>query len=371
MENVKKTALYDLHVKYGGKIIEFCGWALPTQYEGGGINAEHEAVRTAAGMFDVSHMGEVEVKGKEAEKFINYLVPNDITVLEPNQVLYTQFCYPHGGTVDDLLVYKYTNEDYLLVINAANVDKDYAWIVENSKGFDVSLKNISPEVSEIALQGPNAEKILQKLTDTDLAQVKFFYCKKDVNIGGASCLISRTGYTGEDGFEIYTSNEDVSAVWEKLMEAGKDLGIKPAGLGCRDTLRFEVALPLYGNELGEDISPLEAGLGYFVKLDKEADFIGKEALKKQKAEGLKRKLVGLELKGKGIARHECEVYSGDKKVGFVTTGYQSPSTGKVVALAIVDTEYTEMGTQLEIQIRKNRVPAEVVAKKFYNKSYKK
>ena len=369
VENVKKTPMYELHKKYGGKIIEFCGWALPVQYEG--INAEHEAVRTNAGMFDVSHMGEVEVKGKGATDFIQNLVANDVKVLENNQALYTHMCYPDGGTVDDLLVYKYTNDDYLLVINASNVEKDYSWIVENTKGFDVETKNISDDVAEIALQGPKAQAILQKLTDTNLDEVKFFYCKKDVNIAGANCMISRTGYTGEDGFEIYTSNDDAADVWEKLMEAGKDEGLKPAGLGCRDTLRFEVALPLYGQELDKDISPLEAGLGFFVKLDIEDDFIGKEALKKQKADGLTRKIVGFELKGKGIPRHGYDVLSNGEKIGFVTTGYQSPSTGRTVGLAMVDIAHADLGSEIEIQIRKKVVPAEVVKKRFYSKSYKK
>ncbi|MGE5629964.1 MAG: glycine cleavage system aminomethyltransferase GcvT [Caulobacteraceae bacterium] len=368
MGEPKKTTLYHTHEKYGGKIIDFAGWALPVQYEG--ITAEHEAVRNNAGLFDVSHMGEVEIRGKQAADFVQNLVTNDISVMNENQVIYALMCYPDGGIVDDLLVYKFTNDYYLLVINAGNIDKDFQWMKDNAGSYDIELKNISDNVSEVALQGPKAEETLQQLTDTDLSKIAFFYLKKDVKIAGKNCLVSRTGYTGEDGFEIYMKNEDVEYIWDKILEAGKDKGVKPAGLGSRDTLRFEANLPLYGNELSPEITPLEAGFGIFVKLSK-SDFIGKEALVKQKEEGLKRKIIGFEMVEPGIPRHGYDVLSGGKRIGFVTTGYNSPTLKKSIGLAMVDIEYTELGTPIEIQIRKNVVKAKVISRKFYNKNYKK
>ena len=368
MEQIKKTALYDAHKRYGGKLIEFAGWELPVQYEG--IIPEHEAVRNTAGIFDVSHMGEVTVKGTEAFDFVQNLVTNDISVLNENQVIYTLMCYPDGGVVDDLLVYKYTNESFLLVINASNVEKDYSWMLDNCKNYNAELHNISGSVSEVAFQGPFAQEILQTLTTSNLDDIKFFHFKDKVNISGIECLVSRTGYTGEDGFEIYTSNESIEKIWDSILNAGKDKNIKPCGLGCRDTLRFEAALPLYGNEISKDISPLEAGLGFFVKLDKNS-FIGKEALVKQKSEGLKRKTVGFEMKDRGIPRHGYEVFADGRNIGFVTTGYFSPTLKKNIGLALVDANYSELGGSFDIIIRNRPAKAEVISKKFYNKNYKK
>lgn len=368
MSELRKTSLFKSHEKHGGKIVNFSGWALPVQYEG--LTAEHESVRNFAGLFDVSHMGEVEVKGKEAFDFVQNLVTNDVSVLEDNQVIYTFMCYHHGGVVDDLLVYKFTNNHFFLVINASNIEKDFKWMKENVGSYEVEVTNISDDVSEMAIQGPNAQKILQKLTDTELSEIGFFYCKRDVKIGSANCLVSRTGYTGEDGFEIYISHDDAESVWDKLMEAGKEYGLKPAGLGARDTLRFEAALPLYGNELSEDITPLEAGLGFFVKLDKE-NFIGKESLVKQKEEGLKRKIVGFEMIDKGIPRHGYDVMADGKKIGFVTTGYAAPTVNKNIGLAMVDIEYAKLETPIEIKVRKRILKAKVVSKRFYTKKYKK
>lgn len=368
MENVKKTALFGVHENLGGKIIDFAGWALPVQYEG--LISEHEAVRNQAGIFDVSHMGEVEVKGSEAFNFVQNLVTNDITVLQDNQVLYSLMCYPDGGIVDDLLIYKLNDQHFYLVINASNVDKDFQWMKDNKKNYNAELTNISDQVSEVALQGPKAQEILQKLTDTKLDEIKFFFCKRDVNVAGIKCLISRTGYTGEDGFEIYTANKDIETIWNKITEAGKDLGLKPCGLGCRDTLRFEATLPLYANEISKDISPLEAGLGIFVKLSKES-FIGKDALAKQKAEGLKRKTVGFEMIDKGIPRHGYEVAVDGKVIGFVTTGYMSPTLKKSIGLALIDADYAVLGTKIDIIVRNKPLKAEVISKKFLAKNYKK
>ncbi|QEK13448.1 glycine cleavage system aminomethyltransferase GcvT [Crassaminicella thermophila] len=368
MKELKKTSLFEAHKRYGAKMIDFSGWVLPLQYEG--ITAEHEAVRNFAGLFDVSHMGEVEVKGNEAFDFVQNLITNDASILEDHQVIYTLMCYPYGGVVDDLLVYKFTNKHFYLVINASNVEKDFNWMKQNLGNYDVELTNISDNVSEMAIQGPNAEKILQKLTDTDLSTIKFFYCKKDVKVAGANCLISRTGYTGEDGFEIYLSHEDAETVWDKLLKVGKEFGLKPAGLGARDTLRFEATLPLYGNELSENITPLEAGLGFFVKLDKQ-NFIGKEALLKQKEEGLKRKIVGFEMIDRGIPRHGYDVIADGRNIGFVTTGYSAITVKKNIGLAMVDIEYAKLGTPIEIKVRKKNLKAKVISKKFYTKNYKK
>ena len=368
MSNLKKTSLFNTHEKYGGKIIDFSGWQLPVQYDG--ITSEHEATRNKAGLFDVSHMGEVEVKGKDAFKFVQNLVTNDVSILEDNQVLYTFMCYEDGGVVDDLLVYRFNEEHFFLVINAGNIDKDFEWMKQNLDKHEIDVVNISDQVCQLAIQGPNAQEILQKLTDVDLTQIKFFYCKRNVDVDGVSCLVSRTGYTGEDGFEIYLDNDRAEYVWEKLMEAGKELGLKPVGLGARDTLRFEVALPLYGNELSKDITPLEAGLGFFVKLETD-DFIGKEALVEQKSDGLKRKIVGFEMIDKGIPRHGYEVWADGKQIGFVTTGYASPTVKKNIGFAMVPIEYSKLGTPIEIKVRKRILKAQVVSKRFYTKNYKK
>lgn len=368
MENLKKTPLFNSYEKYGGKIIDFAGWALPVQYEG--IIAEHEAVRTNAGLFDVSHMGEVEITGEDALKFVQNLVTNDVSILEDNQVLYALMCYPNGGVVDDLIVYRFNEKYFLLVINAGNIEKDFEWMLSNKNGFNVDVINISSSVAQLAIQGPKAQTILQKLTDTDLGSIKFFFCKRDVLIGGIKCLVSRTGYTGEDGFEIYVDAESVAVLWDSILDIGKEDGLKPVGLGARDTLRFEVNLPLYGNELSENITPLEAGLGFFVKLDKES-FIGKDALVKQKREGLRRKIVGFEMKGKGIPRHGYEVFVGDEKIGTVTTGYLSPSVKKNIGLALVDSKYSELETTIFIKVRNKIIEAVVVDKRFYKKNYNK
>ncbi len=367
MDRVQQTPLYETHKALGGKIIDFAGWALPVQYEG--IIEEHEAVRQAAGIFDVSHMGEVTIKGPEAQKFVQYLVTNDISKLNPNQVIYTMMCYEDGGVVDDLLVYHLDDNDYYLVINASNVEKDYEWMLKQSASFDCELENISHEIGEVAIQGPHAQAILQKQVAVNLDHIGFFYCQPDIMVDGVKCLISRTGYTGEDGFEVYAKADEIVKVWKALMEAGEDLGLKPAGLGARDTLRFEANLPLYGNEISESITPLEAGLGFFVKLDKD-QFIGKEALQKQKEAGLKRKIVGFEME-KGIPRHGYDVLSEGKVIGMVTTGYFSPTLKKNIGLALIESEYAKMGNALDIQIRKRVLPATIVSKRFYQKNYKK
>jgi aminomethyltransferase len=363
--DAKKTPLYEEHIKLGGNVVDYAGWFLPVEYEG--LVPEHQAVRNAVGMFDVSHMGEITVKGKDALAFVDYLVSNDVTTLVDNQIIYTHFCNPDGGVVDDLLVYRFAEDDIYLVVNASNTDKDFKWVSDNKGDYDVELVNISDSVGEIAIQGPLAEKVLQKLTDYDLSQIKFFFLKRNVEIAGVECMVSRTGYTGEDGFEVYSDNIGIVKVWNAILEAGKEEGIKPAGLGCRDTLRFEASLPLYGHEFDDTISPLEAGFKYFVKLDKKSDFIGKEALNKQWSEGLKRKLVGFEMVDRGIAREGYEIYKDGEKIGHVTTGYMSPTLGKTIGNALVKSEYTELGTELDIKIRNKFAKAKVISKKFINR----
>lgn len=361
----KKTPLYDEHVKLGGKVVDYAGWLLPVQYEG--LVQEHETVRNAVGLFDVSHMGEITVKGKDALAFVDYLMTNDITKVVDNQIVYTFMCRPTGFVVDDLLVYRFGPEDFYLVVNASNTDKDYDWILEQKGDFDVEIENISDDVGEVAIQGPLAQKVLQKLTKTDLDKITFFTLDRNVDVNGVECMVSRTGYTGEDGFEVYTTNEGVVKVWNDLLEAGKEEGIKPVGLGCRDTLRFEASLPLYGHEMGEEINPLEGGFKYFVKLDKEADFIGKEELNKQWTEGLERKLAGFEMVDRGIPREDYEIQKDGEVIGHVTTGYMSPTLKKNIGNALIKTEFTPIGTEIDIMIRNKPAKAVIISKKFLKK----
>lgn len=367
MSNAKRTPLYEVYVNHGGKIVEFAGWEMPVQYSN--IIEEHNTVRNVAGLFDVSHMGEVSVVGPEAEAFVDYLVTNNVKKMNESQVMYTVMCYPHGGVVDDLLVYKYNTEKYMLVINASNIDKDFAWIVENGKDFNVELTNISDKTAQVAFQGPQAEEILQTLTGYDLSTIKFFYFAETA-VAGKPVIISRTGYTGEDGFEVYCQPEDVVELWNRILENGKELGAKPIGLGARDTLRFEAVLPLYGHEISETITPLEAGLKFVVKLDKE-QFIGKEALVKQWEEGLPRKLVGLEMIDRGVPRAGYEVGKNGEIIGQVTTGSYSPTLDKNIGLALIQTQYSELGTEIDIMRGQKALKAKVIPVPFYKKNYKK
>jgi aminomethyltransferase len=364
---VKKTPIYEKHCEMGGRIIDFGGWALPVEFTG--VIDEHEQVRTAAGLFDVSHMGEIIVKGPDATQFISNLITNNITGAEDYQTIYSPMCYSNGGVVDDLLVYKYSNQYYLLVVNAANIDKDFEWMKENLID-QVEIENVSEIYAEIAIQGPKSEEILQELTMTSLEEIKFFHFKPHVMIDGREAIVSRTGYTGEDGFEIYIKSEDAAALWEKILKVGRDKGLIPVGLGARDTLRFEAALPLYGHELSKDISPIEAGLGRFVKLEKDS-FIGREALIKQKEEGVKRKLVGFEMIERGIPRNEYDVQIQGRNIGYVTTGSFSPSLKKNIGLALIEADYALEGTELDIVIRGKTIKAKIVKLPFYAKKYKK
>ncbi|WP_143415175.1 glycine cleavage system aminomethyltransferase GcvT [Geobacillus sp. E263] len=362
---LKRTPLFAVYERYGAKTIDFGGWELPVQFSS--IKEEHEAVRTRAGLFDVSHMGEFVVKGDDSLAFLQKMMTNDVSKLTDGRVQYSLMCYEDGGTVDDLLIYKKADGHYLLVVNAANIEKDFEWLHGHLFG-DVELVNISQEIAQLALQGPLAEQVLQKLTNTDLSAIKFFSFQDDININGVKVLVSRTGYTGEDGFEIYCRREDAVALWESILEAGKEEGVLPCGLGARDTLRFEATLPLYGQELSKDITPIEAGLGFAVKTNKDADFIGKDVLKKQKEEGTARKLVGIEMIDKGIPRHGYKVFANGEEIGFVTTGTQSPTLKKNIGLALIKTEFTEMDTEVEVEIRGKRLKAKVIATPFYKRA---
>ncbi len=365
-EQLKKTCLHDRHVELGAKMSPFAGFDMPIQYSG--IIDEHKAVREHVGMFDVSHMGEVFVSGKDAERFVNHIFTNDVRGMADGKVLYGMMLYPDGGTVDDLLVYKeYAPEHYLLVINAANIDKDFAWMQENAAGYDVVLENASEAWGQIAVQGPEAEKaVVEVLGFADAAGLGF-YEFKDECVDGRRVILSRTGYTGEDGFEVYASPELTVKFWDRLLSAG----VKPCALGCRDTLRFEAGLPLYGDELSAEISPVMAGLGMFCKLDKE-EFIGKEALLAQKAEGVKSRIIGIELSDNAVPRAGYPVETAEGvQVGVVTTGYHSISLDKSICFALVDSAYAALGTELMIRIRKRTFPGTIVKKRFYQTKYKK
>lgn len=365
-ENLKKTCLYDSHVALGAKMSPFAGFMMPIQYSS--ITEEHNAVRHAVGMFDVSHMGEIFVSGPDAEKFVNHIFTNEIRGFEPGKVLYGMMLHQDGGVVDDLLVYREFEPDhFLLVVNAANIDKDYEWILAQTAGYDVKVVNDSDNWGQIAVQGPGAEKVVTEVLGLAEAAELTFYTYYEAQWNGHRMVVSRTGYTGEDGFELYTTCEDIKEIWKKLL----DNGVVPCGLGCRDTLRFEAGLPLYGDELSDTITPIEAGLGMFCKLDKE-EFIGKDVVAKQKAEGTERKLVGIELEDKAIPRATYPVETEDgTQVGVVTTGYHSISLEKSICFAMVQTAYSKLDTPLWIRIRKKVFPGKVVKKRFYQTNYKK
>ncbi|SDN41210.1 glycine cleavage system aminomethyltransferase GcvT [Alkalicoccus daliensis] len=353
-----KTPLYDSYAKYGGKTIDFGGWDLPVQFSS--IKEEHHQVRNKSGVFDVSHMGEIRVTGKDTIKYLQKMLTNDISKVKDGQCQYTAMCYENGGTVDDLVLYKFSDQEVLLIVNAANIQKDYEWLLEH-RTEEVNVDNESEKFAQLAVQGPEAENILQTFTDTDLNNIRFFRFQNDVRLAGHAVLISRTGYTGEDGFEIYCRPEAAADIWDKVIAEG----VSPIGLGARDTLRFEAKLALYGQELSKDITPIEAGIGFAVKPDKDIKCIGYDTLKKQKEEGPERKLIGLEMIDKGIPRTDYKVLTNDKEIGFVTTGTQSPTLGKNVGLAIVDKEYTELGTEVFVQVRKRTLKAKVVKTPFY------
>lgn len=359
----RKTPLYEMHLKYGGKMVPFAGYLLPVQY-GSGVIAEHMAVRTACGLFDVSHMGEITCTGKDALRNLNHLLTNDYSEMYDGQARYSPMCNENGGVVDDLIVYKVRDDHYFIVVNAANKDKDFAWMKEHEFG-DAVFTDISEEVAQIALQGPAAQRILEKLVSAQEIPEHYYSAGFHRQIGGSDCIISRTGYTGEDGFEFYLAAQEAAKLWELLLETGKAEGLIPCGLGARDTLRLEAAMPLYGHEMDDGITPLEAGLGIFVKMGKE-DFLGKAAL--EAAGTPQRKRVGLKVTGRGIIREHADVYDGEKKIGQTTSGTHCPYLKAPLAMALLDSAYTAPGTVVEADVRGRRVAAEVVKLPFYKRA---
>jgi aminomethyltransferase len=358
-ESLRRTPLYEEHKALGARLVGFSGWEMPVQYEG--IKAEHQAVRRAVGLFDVSHMGEAVFRGPDAEEAVQRLVTRDVSRLETTQAGYSAVCYEDGGTVDDVLVYR-RPEDFLIVVNAANRKKDLDHFRENTGDLDVEVSDESDGWALLALQGPEAAELLQDLTDADLSTLKYYrFLEREV--AGTKAMISRTGYTGEDGFEIYLSPDDAPRVWRELLETGAT----PAGLGARDTLRLEAGMCLYGNELDPETTPLEAGIGFAVHLDKEQDFIGQEALIREKEEGLRKKLVGFEVEGRGIARHDHPVKVEDETVGRVTSGTLSPTLNKAIGLALVSPEVED---RFEVVIRERPVEAHTVELPFYKREKK-
>ena len=362
---MKKTPLYEEHLRAGGRMVDFHGWLLPVQY--GGIIEEHQAVRSSAGLFDVSHMGELEVKGPDAEEFLQSIVTNDIEGIDNGQMIYSPMCYRNGGTVDDLIIYRFARDHFLLVVNASNTQKDYEWLLENLKG-NAALQNLSDAYAQLALQGPKAQMILQKLAGCDLNIIKFFHFANNIKLGGVEAILSRSGYTGEDGFEIYVSPADAGKLWGLILDAG-GTDVRPAGLGARDTLRFEAALPLYGQELSEDISPVEAGLAKFVEPDKK-DFNGKPELVRQLAEGTSKRIAGFEMLDRGMPRSHYEVFAGGRRIGFVTSGGFCPSLKSNLGMALIETDYSRPGSSIEIAIREKALMAKTIKMPFYKKQYK-
>ena len=358
----KKTPLYETHVALKGKIVPFGGYLLPVKYQETGLVKEHLAVREAVGMFDVSHMGEIVIQGKDALKNVQNLFTNDFETMKQGQIKYTLMCQEDGGIIDDLILYKYEEDMYMGVVNAANKEKDYQWIKEHVTG-EVEVIDYSEGIGLIAIQGPKAKATLLKLIDSADFPEKYYTFKSKVKVNDMIIDLSETGYTGEEGYELYTRSEDVVAIWKLLMEAGQEFGITPCGLGARDTLRLEAGMPLYGHEMSETINPIQAGLKFAVKLNK-PEFIGKEAI--ENAEN-KRKRVGLKILGKGIVRENAPVFIGDEEVGLSTSGTHAPHLGYAIAMAYIDQEFTELGQQVEVEVRGRRILAEVTPMPFYKK----
>ncbi len=360
-ETLRRTPLYQEHVERGGKMVLFAGFEMPVQYEPG-ITAEHRMVREAAGLFDVSHMGEFEIRGPQALDLVQYLTVNDVTRVQPGQAQYSALCLEDGGVVDDLLVYRF-HDHFMLVVNAANRSKDLSWVRMHARHFDAEVKDRSDETALLALQGPRSAEVLAPHCDVDLGAVRYYGFRRG-GVAGCEAIISRTGYTGEDGFELYVAPNDAVCLWRRILEVGSPAGVGPVGLGARDSLRLEMGYSLYGNDLDEKHTPLESGLGWIVYLDKGA-FIGREALLRQREEGISERLVGLELTSRGFPRHGYDVLSGSDKVGTVTSGTVSPSTGRGVALARVRNEVAAPGTPLSVEIRGKAVRARVERPPFY------
>ena len=358
---LKKTPLNQVEKDLGGKMVDFGGWELPVQYAGG-ILEEHDAVRTRAGVFDVSHMGEITVRGPKALELLQQNTCNDVTKLVDGRIHYNGLLYPNGGFVDDILIYRNGPEDYFLVVNASNTDKDFEWLRDNVQGLDVDVQNVSASYAQLALQGPDAEKILQPMTDLALAPIKYYRFGAG-KVDGAPAIVSRTGYTGEDGFEVYVAPEHAPRIMQKMIDAGA----KPCGLGARDTLRLESSMALYGNDIDHTTTPIEADLEWIVKLDK-GDFNGRDVLEREKSEGPRRKLAGFEMVDRGIARHGYPVVDGKEEIGVVTSGTHSPSLKKAIGLAYLPLDKTAPGTEFTVLIRGKETRARVVPTPFYKRA---
>lgn len=360
---LKQTPLNAAHKALGARMVDFGGWDMPVIYTN--QIEEHHAVRQKAGLFDVSHMGEILVSGQQAFELVQKLVSRDISKMEAGRVTLGVMCNETGGILDDLTVYKMGDQKFLLVVNAGTCEDDYAWIKKHAVGHNVNVDNLSDDVTKLDLQGPNAEKILQKLTAADLSEIKR-YGFKTIHVDGVETIVSRSGYTGEDGFELYFPNEHAEKIWNKLLEVGKEEGLIPCGLGSRDTLRTECGMMLYGHDIDTEHSPLEAVYGWAVSFEK-GDFVGRKALERQKTEGLKRKLVGLEMEGRGIARQHYPIVVSGEPVGEITSGTPSPTLNKNIAMGYVRPELATPGTRVEIKVREQLVPALVVKLPFYKR----
>ncbi|HBE79110.1 MAG TPA: glycine cleavage system aminomethyltransferase GcvT [Firmicutes bacterium] len=362
---MQTTPLFPIYLKYQAKVIDFHGWDLPVQF--GGIIQEHLTVRNRVGLFDVSHMGEIMLKGPQAAEFLDYALTNQIATLRPGYIRYSPLCYDSAGIVDDLLVYCLDPTQFLLVVNASNTTKDLDWLENVSRSFEVTLENLSDQTAQLAIQGPHALRVLQQLTDAPLAGLKYYQFLPQVVLDGKfPVIISRTGYTGEDGFELYLKPDQAVSLWELIMHTGTAAGIQPIGLGARDTLRFEAGLPLYGNELSQDISPLEAGLDRFVKFSKSV-FVGREALLKQQTNGIPRTLIGLEMIERGIPRSGCSVIKNNQPIGFVTSGSYAPTLAKNLAIALIQSEFNSPDSKLQIDIRGKLLTAKIIKLPFYSR----
>ena len=363
----KRTPLYEKHVALGATIESFAGYLMPIKYDA--IRKEHMAVRESVGAFDLTHMGEFRVTGADSTAFLDNLLTNDACV-DNGKAYYSTMCYPDGGIVDDLIVYRIGDQEYLMVVNAANLDKDWAWVQSHLQGFDVKVTNESDETALVAIQGPKAQEVCSKLTGEDLESIGY-YEHTTGKFAGVDALIARTGYTGEDGFEIYMKYPDAEAVWDSVMEAGEEFDISPVGLGARDTLRLEVGYPLYGNDIDHSTTPIEAKLGWVVKLKTEKNFIAREVLEQQKADKPGRYLVGMKVTGKGFPRHGTPLYSGDRKVGIITSGSIAPALGEAVCLGYVERGYQKRGSELEAEVRGKRIPVKIVKIPFYKEGSRK
>jgi aminomethyltransferase len=371
--NLKRTELYQWHVENEGRMVPFAGWEMPVQYPSGPLK-EHQVTREAAGLFDIDHMGQIEVRGPDAEAFVNWIVTYDVTKLKALDAHYALFCYGDGGTIDDLFIYRLPDpgnpeQDYFfLAVNASNRSKDVAWVEAHAKGYKVQVKDISDETYMLAFQGPKAPEIMNRLTASDLDKMERFTALQETILGDVPMLLGRTGYTGEDGFELYFPTQDAVRVWKKILEAGKDDGVLPVGLAARDSLRFEPCMPLYGHELGPDISPVEARLTFAVSFDK--DFIGRDALLKKKLEKPSRVLVGFEMLDKAVAREGYTVASDGKEIGVVSTGMFAPTLKRYLGLAFVSREVSIIGTEIDIMIRGKAKKARIVKRPFYKPAYR-